>query len=203
MMVAVTEGQATGVEAAIEGFRVAGKTATAQKADPATGRYSADRLTSSFVGFVPAERPRIAVAIVLDEPALVHAGGFVAAPAFRRIGEMSLRYLGVVPKSGQATQLSKIVSDGDPAVMTYEVLRQPQEESPSSEIATPSAPVPPGSVRLPDMKGLSLRQAAKTAFELGLLPSFEGTGTLSRQQPPAGSVLSKGASVKLFFEPST
>ena len=89
MMVAVTEGQGTGVEAAIPGFRVAGKTATAQKADPATGKYTADRFTSSFIGFVPAERPRIAVAIVLDEPALARAGGFVAAPAFRRIGEMS------------------------------------------------------------------------------------------------------------------
>jgi cell division protein FtsI (penicillin-binding protein 3) len=182
---------------------VAGKTGTAYKADPATGRHSEDRITSSFIGFVPAERPRIAVVVVLDEPALVHAGGFVAAPAFRRIGEMSLRYLGVVPKGGPATSISKVGSDGDPAVQTYEVLRQAQGEAPVKELATPSAPTPAGSVRLPDMKGLSLRQAAKTAFELGLLPTFEGTGTLSRQQPPAGAVLSKGASVKLFFEPST
>jgi cell division protein FtsI (penicillin-binding protein 3) len=203
MMVAVTEGQATGIEAAIAGFRVAGKTATAQKADPATGRYSADRLTSSFIGFVPAERPRIAVAIVLDEPALVHAGGFVAAPAFRRIGEMSLRYLGVVPKGTSPASISRVGSEGDPAVATYEVLRQAQGEAPVRELATPSAPTPAGSVRLPDMKGLSLREAAKTAFELGLKPLLEGTGTLSRQEPPPGAVLSKGSSVKLFFEPPT
>jgi cell division protein FtsI (penicillin-binding protein 3) len=203
MMVAVTEGQATGIEAAIAGFRVAGKTATAQKADPATGRYSADRLTSSFIGFVPAERPRIAVAIVLDEPALAHAGGFVAAPAFRRIGEMSLRYLGVVPKGTSPTSISKVGSEGDPAVATYELLRQAQGEVPVRELATPSTPTPAGSVRLPDMKGLSQRQAVKTAFELGLKPSLEGTGTLSRQEPPPGAVLSKGSSVKLFFEPPT
>jgi len=203
MMVAVTEGQATGIEAAIAGFRVAGKTATAQKADPATGRYSADRLTSSFIGFVPAERPRIAVAIVLDEPALVHAGGFVAAPAFRRIGEMSLRYLGVVPKGTSPASISRVGSEGDPAVATYEVLRQAQGEAPVRELATPSVPTPAGSVRLPDMKGLSPREAAKTAFELGLKPLLEGTGTLSRQEPPPGAVLSKGSSVKLFFEPPT
>jgi cell division protein FtsI (penicillin-binding protein 3) len=203
MMVAVTEGQGTGVEAAIPGFRVAGKTATAQKADPATGKYTADRFTSSFIGFVPAERPRIAVAIVLDEPALARAGGFVAAPAFRRIAEMSLRYLGVVPKGGPPASISKVGGEGDPAVATYEILRQAQGEPAIKELATPSAPTPAGSVRLPDMKGLSLREAARMVFELGLTPALEGTGTLSRQDPPPGAVMSKGASVKLFFEPPT
>jgi cell division protein FtsI (penicillin-binding protein 3) len=203
MMVAVTEGQGTGVEAAIPGFRVAGKTATAQKADPATGKYTADRFTSSFIGFVPAERPRIAVAIVLDEPALARAGGFVAAPAFRRIGEMSLRYLGVIPKGTPPVSISKVGNEPDPATATYEVLRQAQGEPPVKELATPSAPTPAGAVRLPDMKGLSLREAIKTAIGLGLKPSLDGTGTLSRQDPPAGAVLPKGSNIKLFFEPPT
>jgi cell division protein FtsI (penicillin-binding protein 3) len=203
MMVAVTEGQGTGVEAAIPGFRVAGKTATAQKADPATGKYTADRFTSSFIGFVPAERPRIAVAIVLDEPALARAGGFVAAPAFRRIGEMSLRYLGVIPKGTPVAPISKIGSDPDPATTTYEVLKEAQGEPPIHELPTPSAPTPAGAVRLPDLKGFSLREATKTVIGLGLKPSLDGTGTLSRQDPPAGSVLPKGSSIKLIFEPPT
>jgi cell division protein FtsI (penicillin-binding protein 3) len=203
MMVAVTEGQGTGVEAAIPGFRVAGKTATAQKADPATGKYTADRFTSSFIGFVPAERPRIAVAIVLDEPALARAGGFVAAPAFRRIGEMSLRYLGVIPKGTPVASISKIGSEPDPATTTYEILREAQGEPPIKELATPSAPTPAGAVRLPDMKGFSLREAAKTAIGLGLKPSLDGTGTVSRQDPPPGAVLPKGSNIKLFFEPPT
>ncbi len=203
MMVAVTEGQGTGVEAAIPGFRVAGKTATAQKADPATGKYTADRFTSSFIGFVPAERPRIAVAIVLDEPALARAGGFVAAPAFRRIGEMSLRYLGVIPKGTPVAAINKIGNEPDPATTTYEVLREAQGEPPIRERATPSAPTPVGAVRLPDMKGFSLREAAKTAIGLGLKPSLDGTGTVSRQDPPAGAVLPKGSNIKLFFEPPT
>jgi cell division protein FtsI (penicillin-binding protein 3) len=203
MMVAVTEGAGTGVEAAISGFRVAGKTATAQKADPATGRYTSDRFTSSFIGFVPAERPRIAVAIVLDEPALARAGGFVAAPAFRRIAEMSLRYLGVTPKGTQSVSIAKVGNAPDPAETTYELMRQAQGEPPIRDLATPSAPTPPGSIRLPDMKGWSAREAAKVTIGLGLAPSIEGTGLLSRQDPPAGAVLPKGSSVKLVFSPPT
>ncbi|MET0594942.1 MAG: penicillin-binding transpeptidase domain-containing protein, partial [Polyangiaceae bacterium] len=203
MMVAVTEGQGTGVEAAIAGFRVAGKTATAYKHDPATGKYAADRYTSSFIGFVPAERPRIAVAIVLDEPALAHAGGFVAAPAFRRIGEMSLRYLGVIPKGTPPIAISKVASAPDPAAQMYEAMRQAQAPEPPKEVVTTSAPPPKGTVRLPDLKGMSQREAMKSALDLGLFPALDGTGTLSRQDPAAGTVLPKGARVKLFFEPPT
>ena len=90
MLVAVTEGEGTGVEAAIDGYRVAGKTATAQKADPATGRYSLDRYIASFVGFVPAEKPVVAIAVTIDEPMVEHAGGAVAAPIFRRVAQASL-----------------------------------------------------------------------------------------------------------------
>ena len=68
MLTAVVEEGGTGVEAALPGYRVAGKTATAQKVDPATGKYSADMYTASFVGFVPAERPRLVIAVVLDDP---------------------------------------------------------------------------------------------------------------------------------------
>jgi cell division protein FtsI (penicillin-binding protein 3) len=71
------------------------------------------------------------------------------------------------------------------------------------EVVTTSAPAPKGTVRLPDLKGLSLREATKSALELGLLPALDGTGTLSRQEPAAGAVLPKGARVKLFFEPAT
>jgi cell division protein FtsI (penicillin-binding protein 3) len=203
MMVAVTEPPGTGVEAAIAGFRVAGKTATAQKADPATGRYTADRFTSSFIGFVPAEHPRIAVAIVLDEPALARAGGFVAAPAFRRIAEMSLRYLGVVPKGPTQVPLAKVATEPDRAVAAYELLRQAQGEPAVKEVTVPSVAPPGGSVRVPDWKGLSLREAAKNALTLGLRPAVDGTGTLTRQDPPAGAVVSKGVGIKLHFEPST
>jgi cell division protein FtsI (penicillin-binding protein 3) len=89
----VTDG--TGTKAAIPGFRVAGKTGTAQKIDPRTGTYSATQFVGSFVGFVPADHPRLAMIVVIDEPQGEAWGGTVAAPVFRRVGEQVLNYLGV------------------------------------------------------------------------------------------------------------
>ncbi|HXH85248.1 MAG TPA: penicillin-binding protein 2 [Nitrospira sp.] len=89
----VTNG--TGMKAAIPGFRVAGKTGTAQKIDSRTGTYSATQFVGSFVGFVPAEAPRLAMIVVIDDPQGEAWGGTVAAPVFRRVGEQVLTYLGV------------------------------------------------------------------------------------------------------------
>jgi cell division protein FtsI (penicillin-binding protein 3) len=89
----VTNG--TGSKGAIPGFRVAGKTGTAQKIDPRTGAYSSTQFVGSFVGFVPAEAPRVAMIVILDEPQGEAWGGTVAAPVFRRVGEQVLNYLGV------------------------------------------------------------------------------------------------------------
>ena len=89
----VTNG--TGMKAAISGYRVAGKTGTAQKVDPRTGTYSSSLSVGSFVGFVPADAPRLAMIIVIDEPQGEAWGGVVAAPVFRRVGEQVLTYLGI------------------------------------------------------------------------------------------------------------
>ncbi len=89
----VTNG--TGSKAAIPGFRVAGKTGTAQKIDPRTGTYSNTQFVGSFVGFLPADSPRLAMIVVIDEPQGEAWGGTVAAPVFRRVGEQVLTYLGV------------------------------------------------------------------------------------------------------------
>ncbi|HEU4685427.1 MAG TPA: penicillin-binding protein 2 [Nitrospira sp.] len=89
----VTSG--TGTKAAIPGFRVAGKTGTAQKVDPRTGTYSATQFVGSFVGYVPAEAPKLAMIVVIDEPQGEAWGGVVSAPVFRRVGEQVLNYLGV------------------------------------------------------------------------------------------------------------
>ena len=94
----VTSG--TGTKAAIPGFRVAGKTGTAQKVDPRTGTYSSALSIGSFVGFVPADAPRLAIIVVIDEPQGEAWGGVVAAPVFRRVGEQVLTYLGV-PRDDQ------------------------------------------------------------------------------------------------------
>src|SRR5262249_57193440 len=90
----VTNG--TGTKAAIPRYRVAGKTGTAQKIDPRTGTYSATLFVGSFVGYVPADAPRLAMIIVIDEPQGEAWGGTVAAPVFRRVGEPVLHSIRLV-----------------------------------------------------------------------------------------------------------
>ena len=85
----------TGENAALAEHVVAGKTGTAQKA--VRGGYIADRYVGSFAGYVPADRPRLVILVVIDEPRGEHYGGTVAAPVFREIAEATLRYLGVPP----------------------------------------------------------------------------------------------------------
>jgi cell division protein FtsI/penicillin-binding protein 2 len=91
----VTEG--TGKAAQVEGFTVAGKTGTAQKPTPEAG-YNSGRYTGSFVGFAPAEDPRIAILVIIDEPKASHYGGVVAAPVFGDIARRALAYLGMPPR---------------------------------------------------------------------------------------------------------
>ena len=210
MLVSVTEGEGTGVEAAIPGFKVAGKTGTAQTIDPATHRYSDTHYVASFTGFVPAEKPRLVIAVVLDDAmGGTHAGGSVAGPVFRRVGEMALRYLGVTPRGSAPMKLSDVgdrAHDGDVAANTYQVLGEAAGKTApeaGSGVVTASAPMKSGEARVPDLAGWPQREAVKTALGLGLVPRVEGTGRLSRQEPPAGTVLPRGATVKLIFEPST
>lgn len=85
----------TGKKGAIKGYKVGGKTGTAQKIDPATKKYSSEKYVASFVGFVPVENPRFAILVIIDEPQGVYWGGSIAAPVFREIGEKALRYFNV------------------------------------------------------------------------------------------------------------
>jgi len=89
----------TGTLAAIPGYDVAGKTGTAQKVDPATGKYSRTRTVSSFVGFLPADDPQLTILVVVDEPKTDQWGGTVAAPVFQRIAMRAIRHLGIPPKT--------------------------------------------------------------------------------------------------------
>ena len=91
----ITEG-GTGVNAALEGYSVCGKTGTAQKID-SSGTYAKGRYLSSFVGLAPADQPELAILVLLDEPTVQTYGGIVAAPAFRQIALETLSYLNIPP----------------------------------------------------------------------------------------------------------
>jgi cell division protein FtsI (penicillin-binding protein 3) len=87
----------TGTLAALEEWRVAGKTGTARKPDNVRGGYRPGAYVGSFIGFAPAEKPAVVVAVVIDEPTRGYYGGSVAAPVFREVTSTALRRLGVVP----------------------------------------------------------------------------------------------------------
>lgn len=216
MLTAVVEEGGTGVEAAMTGFRVAGKTATAQKVDPATGKYSEDKYTASFVGFVPADKPRLVIAVVLDEPMIGRYGGDLAGPVFRRVAEASLRYLGV-PPSHSAPKIKAVTRTGDLADATLAAMKDgqasarrdlPGEGDTARAPGGPPAPVPvgppaPNGVYVPDAIGMGARDAVRAVGNAGLVPLVEGTGRLVKQVPSAGTPAPKGSSVRLVFEPAS
>ncbi|MCC6524654.1 MAG: PASTA domain-containing protein [Polyangiaceae bacterium] len=208
MIASVTEGEGTGKEAAVPGFRVAGKTATAQKIDPATGRYNDTTYVASFVGFVPVEKPRLVVSVVIDEPmAGTTAGGAVAAPVFRRVAEQTLRYLGVRPEGTQNAKLADVAAYAqgeDPAKAAHQALDpRPASSAPAAAVPAPAVRSGGTQVRLPDLAGFPVRDAIQKALELELVPIVEGTGKLDSMDPPAGSLVPKGAKLTLVFEPPT
>jgi cell division protein FtsI (penicillin-binding protein 3) len=85
----------TGKKAILDGYSSAGKTGTAQKIDPSTGRYSKLRYIASFTGFAPVNTPAVSVLVILDSPLGPHEGGLVAAPVFSRVMQQVLAYLNV------------------------------------------------------------------------------------------------------------
>jgi cell division protein FtsI (penicillin-binding protein 3) len=87
----------TGQAAGVAGYSVAGKTGTAQKLDRQTGRSSRTKVVASFVGYVPAEHPRLAILVLIDDPGGTAWGGTVAAPVFREIAQEVLPYLEIPP----------------------------------------------------------------------------------------------------------
>jgi cell division protein FtsI (penicillin-binding protein 3) len=197
MLTAVTEEGGTAVEAAVPGFRVAGKTGTAQKADPATGKYSTDLFTTSFTGIIPADHPRLVIAVVLDEPMIGHSGGNVAGPVFRRVAEQSLRYLGVAPsaalvKADQALERDRADKATKPANVPAPAPRE-------------AAPVTLGAdqARIPDAAGLGARDALKMMTAAGFLSEIEGSGRVVRQSPEPGAAAVRGSVVRLVFESSS
>jgi cell division protein FtsI (penicillin-binding protein 3) len=197
----------------MSGFRVAGKTATAQKVDTATGKMSTEKFTASFMGFVPADRPRLAIVVVLDEPMIGRYGGDLAGPVFRRVAEASLRYLGVTPPAGPATKVTKVTRANDPADLTMAALHPAHDKNdalpanqPGCDDAHPcevGRVVPPGSVKVPDATSMGARDAVRVITQAGLVPQIEGSGRLVRQNPAAGAAVPRGSSVRLMFEPAS
>ncbi|HET6151181.1 MAG TPA: penicillin-binding transpeptidase domain-containing protein [Polyangia bacterium] len=143
IMRGVTETGGTARQAAVDGYPVAGKTGTAQKA--VNGHYDPDKYIASFVGFAPAQDPRIALIVVMDEPQGAHLGGAVAAPVFKEIAEQALRYLHVPPVgslvASAASAGAKKTSTSTPAPASPSPSAPDEDDAPANDLPPTEAPV--------------------------------------------------------------
>jgi len=188
ILVSVTEGEkATGVKARIEGIRVAGKTGTAQKYEPGKG-YDSKKYLSSFIGFLPAEKPELLIGVMVDEPKAPYYGGITAAPVFKRIAERSIQILDKAPKTTVVKNLVKA-----PAPKSLPAL------IPMPEIRVASD----GVWYMPNLKGLSMREALRVMGEHVTAVKIIGDGFVDKQHPESGTVISPKSEVSLHFSPNT
>jgi len=200
----------TAKKAQLDGYSAAGKTGTAQKIDPRTRAYSSTKFVGSFVGFAPVSNPQVVIIVVIDEPTGAYHGGDVAAPVFREVAEQILPSLGVEPdietKSGP-----ELIAQLDPE--RTERLREEQAQAEQQRKATlPTVDSNGGrdgevvyavatkqAMLMPDLRGRSVRDVARTCAQLGLQVEARGEGRVLKQNPSAGTEVSTGQLVYVDF----
>jgi cell division protein FtsI (penicillin-binding protein 3) len=183
IMEAVVERGTAKKIADIEGFTVAGKTGTASKL--VNGRYSKSDYNASFVGFVPSRNPALTIVVVIDSP---HAKGYygatVSGPVFKRIAEAALRHLAIGRTVNPLSPVMVARHEADEAEM-----RTKQVKAPASSEARQDDRVADG--QMPDLLGLSAREALRTLTRIGLSARMSGNGVVVEQSPAAGTVLGR------------
>jgi cell division protein FtsI (penicillin-binding protein 3) len=199
IMQRVTDKDATGQLAAIDGYPVAGKTGTALKV--VNGRYDYQKYVGSFVGIVPANDPRLVIGVMVDEPQPIHYGGQVAAPVFKEIAEAGLRYLGVPPSTPLAAR-----REVPSAATTEDELREGagSDLPPTVVIEEGEADAPDGEagevVTVPSFIGMSMAEAIRAARKAGVELVPEGSGVAVAQVPAAGGH-PRGSMCRVSFRP--
>ena len=171
----------TAKQAQIEGFTIAGKTGTAQKL--VDRRYSKSDYNVSFVGFLPSRKPALTIVVLIDSPhgKVTSYGGTVAAPIFQRIAEPAMRHLGIGPNLNPPPPVVVARADEPVAGVTRTTGR---------DAAAVLAPAQMGLV--PDVRGLSAREAVRSMLRIGLTPRLDGDGFVLEQSPAPGTTLVPG-----------
>ena len=178
-----------GKKAGVKGYRIAGKTGTAQKIRRETAGYLEGRYIASFCGFAPVEDPIFTVLVMIDDPrGGDFYGGQIAAPVASRIFTQLLRYAHVEPSSNTFAETTSETEKG----------RSDDEEKRMEAAATP----PEGKAVVPDFTGLSLREAARLAELRGLTFESEGTGAAVSQSLSVNDIVDQGERVKVYFHPT-
>jgi cell division protein FtsI (penicillin-binding protein 3) len=172
----------------VQGYTVAGKTGTSQKL--VDGAYSTSDYHASFVGFLPSRKPVLTIIVVIDSPhAKGYYGGVVAAPVFKRIAEASLRHLGIAP-----------TIDPAPPVL---VARQASDLLPTRPVRADlinRALEPVRAGVMPDLRGLSAREALHLLTSIGMTARMKGDGYVVEQSTAAGTPLTPGEACALQLD---
>ena len=210
----------TGKNARLDGWTAGGKTGTAQKIDPDTGRYSPRDVIASFSGFAPINNPAVTILVSIDSPAgYPHDGATVAAPVFKRIAEQILPYLDVprdVPLSPQLIQAAYRVKRNETPDDSLDDLTpvdfSAQPEANDEKTSAPAAKEPAvkmpevmmavdegGDIEVPDFKGKTMREVTMSCMRLGLDPVLVGTRLALQQMPAAGTKVRRGTKVTVEF----
>lgn len=189
----------TARRAQVPGHAVAGKTGTAEKL--IDGRYSHYDHNASFVGFVPADDPRLAILVMLDTPRSrvlngvrqrAYTGGAVAAPIFQRIAEASLRHLAVPP--ADAVPPAVLLTDATSA------RRRPVPSPVAADRSQATGGAASDDGLMPDLRGLSAREAVDAVGHLGLRAAIVGDGGVTRQEPTPGDVIEPGSLATFWLD---
>ncbi|MBI5286868.1 MAG: penicillin-binding protein [Deltaproteobacteria bacterium] len=179
----VTREGGTGVKAAIDGFEVAGKTGTAQKPDLLTGGYKEGGYISSFLGFVPADAPRLTILVLLDEPEGEFYGGAIAAPVFKDIAVQVLPYLGVFPEGLDRPPLNYMAK-----ISTEEATGEGERYEDNTSSLTP------------DFSGKTIRYVLRMAREIPMEVKVIGSGRAIAQRPRPGERIAPGSEGEVVFQ---
>ncbi len=163
----------TGKHARIVNIAVAGKTGTSQKFDFARHVYSSERVKTSFMGFFPAEDPQVAILVILDEPQRDKWGGVAAAPVFKEIGEQLLTRF-------KTNIRNPVLDEEKPGVdMKVKLVSAPVPQAVQT-------PIEENDTRIPDFRGMSIREVLRKSKEKGLDVQIIGSGWATAQKPAAG-----------------
>ncbi|HEV2102143.1 MAG TPA: penicillin-binding protein [Candidatus Acidoferrum sp.] len=209
----------TGKSARLDGWTAGGKTGTAQKIDPATGRYSRTKVIASFTGFAPINNPAVTILVSIDSPeGWPHDGASVSAPVFKRIAEQVLPYLDVprdVPLNPRLVQTGyrqnresdAMAMEDDTPMDLYASPEMTEQATKGPEPAPVQAPPPNvtvtmdegGDIQVPDFKGKTMREVADACMRLGLNPVLVGSSLALQQSPAAGSKVRRGAKIRVEF----
>ncbi|HTW23962.1 MAG TPA: penicillin-binding transpeptidase domain-containing protein, partial [Candidatus Baltobacteraceae bacterium] len=201
--------EGTGKHCQLDGYTSGGKSGTAQKIDPATGRYSKTQYNASFVGFAPVNDPAITILVVLDSPVGPHHGGEVGGPVFKRVAEQTLAYLGVPhdvpsPSDVETAKNSRATPQRNPDAEALDAAKARFAEAVArGDEGARSAPTVAfagdDEVVVPALGGQTVRGVMEECAKVGLAPALIGNGIALEQFPSAGTQVQRGSRVTVRF----